>query len=149
MQKRHLRTVGGGGPSRLFVDSGGWIALVSAGDAHHAAADQMFRAAVARRIPLLTTNLIIAEVHRLVLFRAGIRAAASVLDRINGSQSVNIEFATAAHHRTARTWMERLGDQVITYTDAVSFAVMQAAPCAAVIGFDHDFLIAGFQFWQP
>jgi predicted nucleic acid-binding protein len=148
LRKGHLRTVDGGDPSRLFVDSGGWIALVSAGDGHHAEADQMFRAAVARRLHLFTTNLVVAEVHCFILFRAGIRPAAAVLDRINASRLVSIEFVSAAHHRAARAWLERLRDQVITYTDAVSFAVMDAARCGVAISFDHDFISAGFRLWH-
>ena len=43
--------------------------------------------------------------------------------------------------------MARLGDRRISYTDAVSFAMMTAARCRTVLGFDHDFLVAGFRFW--
>jgi predicted nucleic acid-binding protein len=39
-------------------------------------------------------------------------------------------------------------DQRITYTDAVSFAVMKSRKCDAVLGFDHDFIVAGFRFWR-
>jgi Na+/H+ antiporter NhaD/arsenite permease-like protein len=56
-------------------------------------------------------------------------------------------FAGAAHHRAARAWLERLGEQSISYTDAVSFAVMDAARCGGVMSFDHDFLLAGFSLW--
>ena len=34
------------------------------------------------------------------------------------------------------------------YTDAVSFAVTEAIRCPAAIGFDHDFVVAGFRLWQ-
>jgi predicted nucleic acid-binding protein len=95
-------------PARLFVDSGAWIALVSARDQHHA------------------------------------EAAAHALDRLEASPLLSIEFATAIHHRAARAWLDRLPDQRISYTDAVSFAVMEAARCAEVLSFDHDFVLAGF-----
>lgn len=98
---------------------------------------------------MVTTNLVLGEVHRLLLFRAGIRAAATALDRIEASDRVRIVYPTALHHAAARTWMARLDDQRLTYTDAVSFAVMDAVPCAAVLGFDHDFAVAGFRFWKP
>ncbi len=49
----------------------------------------------------------------------------------------------------ARRWLARLPDQRITYTDAVSFAVMEQAKLRAVLGFDHDCLVAGFEFWDP
>jgi len=109
----------------------------------------MFRQAVRARIPLVTTNLIVAEVHRFILFHVGIRPAALLLDRIGASPSLTIEYVTAAHHAAARQWLAQLPDQVITYTDAVSFAVMKAARCTAAMSFDHDFVTAGFALWQP
>ena len=108
----------------------------------------MFRAAASRRARLLTTNLILAEVHRFVLFRAGIPPAAHALERIEASRLVAIEFATRSHHQRARAWLKKLGDQRISYTDAVSFAVMQAVGCRTAMSFDHDFEIAGFVLWR-
>ena len=128
----------------VLVDSGAWIALFSARDQHHIEAEHLFRDAIAGRAPMLTTNLVVAEVHRLLLFRAGQRAAATALDRIEASPRVQIEFATAAHHRSARSWLDKLAPHPVTYTDAVSFAVMESLGCAAVISFDNDFVVAGF-----
>jgi predicted nucleic acid-binding protein len=133
----------------VLVDSGAWIALVRTTDEHHPDADRMLRQALRDRVALVTTNLIIAEVHRFILFHVGIRAAALLLDRIDASPLLAIEFVTAAHHAAARRWIAKLSDQVITYTDAVSFAVMEAARCTAVMSFDHDFVTAGFRLWQP
>jgi len=107
----------------------------------------MFRAAAARGIRLLTTNLVLAEAHRLPLHRAGTRAAVWALDRFEASPQLTIVFTGAEHHRAARAWLERLADQPITYTDAVSFAVMDATHCPAAMSFDHDFLLAGFPLW--
>ena len=92
----------------------------------------------------MTTNLVLAEVHRLLLFRAGARPAMAALTRIEDSEHVTIEFATALHHRRARKWLDKLANQTITYTDAASFAVMEALRATAALTFDHDFLIAGF-----
>jgi predicted nucleic acid-binding protein len=133
--------------ARLFVDSGAWIALRSRRDQHHAAVDQAFRAAVERRIPLLTTNLVIAEIHRLTLFRAGREPAVRALERIDASTSVTVHFATSDDHMAARRWLERLAPRPVTYTDAVSFAVMEATKCTYVLGFDQDFAAAGFEPW--
>ena len=134
--------------ARLFVDSGAWIALRSQRDQHHAAADRAFRVALERKIPLVTTNLVIAEIHRLTLFRAGREAAVRALERIDASSSVTIHFATAADHVAAREWLERLAPRPVTYADAVSFAVMKAAKCTHVLGFDEDFAVAGFELWR-
>jgi len=132
-------------PERVFVDSGPWIALASRRDSRHADADRLFRAAIARRLLLVTTDLVVAEAHRLLLFRAGGAAARAFLDRIDRSPSLRLELVTPARHARAREWLARLDDQVITYTDAVSFAVVEATHCGAVLTFDHDFVVAGFQ----
>jgi predicted nucleic acid-binding protein len=129
---------------RLFVDSGAWIALRSRRDQHHAEADRAFRAAVDVRIPLVTSDLVLAEVHRLTLFRAGVDAAYRALERIDSSPSVNLCHASAADHKAACRWLEQLAPRPITYTDAVSFAVMQRTACSHYLGFDGDFAAAGF-----
>ena len=115
----------------------------------HAAAERAFGAAVERRIPLVTTNLIVAEVFRLTLFRAGREPALRGLDRIDASPSVTVHFATGDDHRAARGWLERLAPRPITYTDAVSFAAIDATKCTHVLGFDADFEAAGFELWTP
>ena len=102
---------------------------------------------VASPARLVTTNLVLAETHRLLLHRAGVRPAAWALDRFEASPLLTIVFAGAEHHRAARVWLERLADQLISYTDAVSFAVMDSTRCAGAMSFDHDFMLAGFSLW--
>ena len=148
MPSRAQRTARAAAPARLFVDSGAWIALRSRRDQHHVEADRLFREAIGRRIPLVTTNLIVAEIHRLTLFRVGLEPALRALDRIDASPSVTVHFATDADHSEGRRWLERLAPRPITYTDAVSFAVMTAMKCKHVLGFDEDFVAAGFERWR-
>ena len=132
----------------VLVDSGGWIAQISRRDQHHAKAAALFRHAVEERMPLVTTNLIIAEVHRQLLHRTGIRAAGRALELMEASRLLSLEFVTAEHHLKAREWLRKLDDQELTYTDATSFAVMAARRCRFVLGFDHHFEIAGFELWR-
>jgi predicted nucleic acid-binding protein len=148
LRKGRRDTAAGAVPARVFVDSGGWIALLRARDHHHAEADRLFRVAVTRRVPLLTTNLVVAEVHRFLLFHVGIGAAARMVERLDASPLVSVVFPGRAHHDAARAWLAKLADQRITYTDAVSFAVMEAARCTTAVTFDHDFALAGFRLWQ-
>lgn len=133
---------------KLFVDSGAWIALRSRRDQYHAAADRAFREAIEQRIPLVTTNLVIAEAHRLTLFRAGYVAALRALEIIDSSSAVTVHHASSVDHRAASEWIERLAPRPITYTDAVSFAVVQATKCTHVLSFDEDFAAAGFELWR-
>ena len=117
-------------------------------DQHHVEADRLFREAIADRIPLITTNLIVAETHRLTLFRAGVQPAMRALERMDASRSLTIQFPTVADHVTARRWLERLAPRPTTYTDAVSFAIIEKTGCDAVLGFDEDFAAAGFSLWR-
>jgi predicted nucleic acid-binding protein len=135
-------------PASLFVDSGAWLAYFSSRDGRHPEADRLIREALRRKIPLFTTDLVLAEVHRLLLFRAGIKPAFAALDVIDRSPSVSVDFATATLHREARAWLARFDDQVISYTDATSFALMTVRRCKVAISFDHDFVIAGFALWE-
>ncbi len=141
--------IGGHVRPRVLVDSGAWIALVSANDGHHAQAEALFRSAIRHRVHLITTNLVVAETHRFLLHKAGRHAAQAVLHRMDASPLLEIEFATAAHHAGGRTWIDKLADQVLTYTDAVSFAVMESRGCTGALTFDRHFTIAGFARWQP
>lgn len=93
---------------------------------------------------MVTTNLVVAETHRLTLFRVGHDAAQRALDRLDATSRATIHFATAADHAAARRWLARLAPRLITYTDAVSFAVMEATRCRHFLGFDDDFAAAGF-----
>jgi uncharacterized protein len=132
----------------LFVDSSAWIAFFSARDQHHDEADRAIRVAFKARRLLITTNLVFAEVHRLLLFRAGIKPAAAAVDHLCRGGDVQVVFAGSQHHERARAWLSQLDDQTITYTDAVSFAVMESERLRAVLTFDQDFVIAGFSTWR-
>ncbi len=148
MPKRRAPRPAAAVPSRAFVDSGAFIALASADDAHHVDADAVFRQAVEHRTRLVTSQLVLAEVHRLLLFRAGIRPALAAVTRITSSASVVVERGSDEIHRSAMRWLGKLDDQVITYTDAWSFALMKATRCEAAISFDNDFVVAGFRVWR-
>jgi len=140
------RAVGAGS---VFVDTGAWLALFSAHDRHHGRAERLFRHAASRRAKLITTNLVLAEMHRLLLFRAGARPAAVALARVDESALVTVEFPGHAQHQAAREWLTRLANHPITYTDAVSFSVMETVGCRRVMTFDTDFSVAGFERWAP
>ena len=53
-----------------------------------------------------------------------------------------IEFPGAMHHESAIGWITILQDHPISYTDAVSFAVMTSSGCTAALSHDHHFVLA-------
>ncbi|MEW6430296.1 MAG: PIN domain-containing protein [Myxococcota bacterium] len=100
------------------------------------------------RAALFTSDLVLAEVQRLLLFRAGARAAAAALARLSTSPSLDLLFPDLAIHREAQAYLAKYADQAFTYTDAASFALMKAHRCDAALTFDRHFLVAGFTLWQ-
>ena len=135
-------------PARLFVDSSVWLAFISARDARHADADGLIRAALQQKHRLLTSNLVLAEVQRLLLFRAGPRPASAALAKLSASPSLELLFPDLATHREAQAWLARFADQAFSYTDACSFALMKAHRCDAALTYDRHFQVAGFELWQ-
>lgn len=131
------------------MDTSAWIAFFSARDQNHAEAALLFRQALARNVQLVTADLVIAEIHRLILHRVGSAAALQTLNRIESSARVSIVFVTEAHHSAAKEWLAQLSDCRLTYTDAAGFAIMKSLHCAGFLGFDSDYLAAGFRPWTP
>jgi predicted nucleic acid-binding protein len=61
---------------------------------------------------------------------------------------VTVVYPAAPEHVAACRWLDRLGARPVTYTGAVSFAVMDHARWGHVLGFDQDFVAAGFSVWS-
>ncbi len=148
MQKRNPVIEKAAGSRSIFVDSSSWIALFSRRDQHHDEADRVFRTIVASKQRLFTTNLVLAEIHRLLLYRAGSSAAIAALEKIEASPLVRIEFATAKNHQSATNWLKKLNKLSISYTDAISFSIMEAAGCREALSYDHHFRGAGFKIFE-
>lgn len=134
--------------SAVFVDSSAFIALFSADDSNHQRADHLFRTLLAERRPLVTSSLVVAEVHRLLLFRAGIAAARAAIGRIDAAATLRLQFPAHRHHEAALAWLTRLSDQVISYADAISFALMADLKLEHALSFDHDFYLAGYALYE-
>jgi len=63
---------------------------------------------------------------------------------MTASDEVRVVHPSADLHAAAVGFLDRLADQPITYTDAVSFAMMKQARCKVALTFDRHFRMAGF-----
>jgi hypothetical protein len=97
-------------------------------------AARLLRHAVAWRVPLLTTNLVLTEVHRLTLVRAGVQPALRGLDLVDASPS-------PPRRPKGRT---RLSPHPVTSAEGVGGPVGETARCRHVLGFGQDLARAGF-----
>ena len=134
-------------PRDIFLDAGAWIAINDAGDQHHAAASEFYRHISRERRPLVTTNLVLAESYRLILYAAGHRSAIRFLDAMERSVQVGrlqLVYSSPGLEADARQILRQYDDQMFSYTDAVSFAVMRHLGITDAFAFDDHFSTLGF-----
>ena len=128
----------------VFVDAVAWVAVVDRGDTHHEAAVAFHRRMMKERRPFVTTNLVIAEAHALILRYGGYRAAMSFLASVRPAPRLVKVFADEALEAEAESILASYADQDFSVADAVSFAVMRQRQIEEAFTFDSHFSTAGF-----
>jgi uncharacterized protein len=130
-----------------FLDASGWFAALSARDQHHARAAAAYAKLLATRgTRLITTNLVVAEVHALIVRSGGAAAGLRFLERLYGDPAHEVVWATRDLERAAADrWLRPFRDVPFSLTDAVSFEVMRLAGLHQVFTFDRHFEVAGFE----
>lgn len=133
------------GRSKIFIDSGGFIALTYKDDQEHKKAVQYYTS-IKDRATFYTTNLVVAETYTWLRYHTSHSAAVKFLDVIKESteckELVVIQVNVAIEEK-ARELLRKYADQVFSYTDATSFIVLDLLSIEEVFGFDSHFLIFG------
>lgn len=93
---------------------------------------------------MVTSNLVLAETHALLLRRGGREPALRLLEQVR-TDPVVVETSTPELEASAiEDWIRRYQDQSFTLTDAVSFAVMALRGIDEALALDRHFETAGF-----
>jgi predicted nucleic acid-binding protein len=129
----------------LFVDTSAWYTLVDTSERARSRVARALRDALESRYRIVTTTLIVAETHALLLRRFNHDVALAFLREIRSEPNVVVESTREVEERARRDWLERYEDQDFSLTDAVSFAVMSERRIAAALTLDHHFAAAGFE----
>ena len=140
LARRSLASV----PAEFFMDTSGWFPVIVKSDHRHARLSDILRHAVATRRRAVTTNLVMAETHALLLRRVGRTVAVEFLRSVEASTTIIVHSSQDLEMRARRDWIERFGDQDFSFTDAVSFTVMTDRRMRDAIALDRHFEIAGF-----
>ena len=130
----------------LFLDTAGWFTAISPKERAHAAAALAYRSAVAHGDALITTDLVVAEMHALLLRWRDPATGARFLELVYEASAHTVihaddEIMTDALGR----WIRRYGDQRFSLCDAVSFEVMRRERLTTALTFDRHFITAGFR----
>lgn len=131
----------------IFVDTGAFLARHLANDQHHEAAAAGWRRLAADRERCFTSNFVLDETVSLLTRRAGPAFAAERARALLASTALTILRPEARDENEALRWLDKLGDQSVSFTDCVSFALMRRHRLPRAFGFDRHFISAGFSLW--
>jgi uncharacterized protein len=131
--------------AEFFVDTSAWYPLLSSTHPDHEPLAGALRALIADRRRLVTTNLIVAETHALLIRRAGSRAALGFAATVAQAPNLVVRSSEALEQVAINDWLERFTDQDFSFADAVSFAVMAERGIEEALTLDHHFEVAGFR----
>jgi len=126
---------------RVFVDTGGWYALLDADDRHHRAVKAWFESGPP---PLLTSTDVFDETVTLARRRLGHEAAVGIGERIRASRLVQQVAVSGDDRKAAWALFKRHADQRFSFTDCTSFALMRRLGLTSVLTTDRHFRAMGF-----
>lgn len=132
--------------SGVFLDTSGWFAALSPKEAQHTPALAAYREWIEGGIPLVTTNLVVAEMQILLSrFRGGTEGV-RFLDSLYQDPTHTVVFVDRTLERAAVDgWLRRFRDQPLSLADAVSFEVMRLRKLRQALALDEHFAVAGFE----
>lgn len=131
----------------IFVDTGAIVGRYASRDQHHDVAVTGWKRIATARLPCYTTNLVIAEAITLIARRMNPSFAVETGRLIHSAHSMKILRPDAADDAVALAFFEKLADQRVSFTDAVSFAMMRRHRMTQAFAFDRHFEAAGFTLW--
>jgi len=131
-------------PAELFVDTSAWYPLVDRGHADHERLAAALRARIEAGVTVVSTNLVLAESHALIMRRIGREVAHSFLSSARAAPNQVVYSSRELEERAEEGWLRRFDDQDVSLTDAVSFAVMVERGIGEALTLDRHFEIAGF-----
>jgi len=130
----------------LFLDTSAWLAALNPRDGRHHVAARTYEASLSARTQLVTTNLVVAEMHSLLTRDRSATAALRYLDQLSEDPSHEVIWTTRdLERRAVDRWLRAFAEHDFSLADAVSFQVMRERNVPAAFAFDRHFAAAGFQ----
>lgn len=131
--------------AELFVDTSAWYPALVRSLPEHASVARALRDRIRAGVRVVTTNLIVAETHALLLRRVGRDAAMEFVRGVGKSPNLVVNSTRDLERAAVHDWLERFEDQTFSFTDAVSFAVMAERGITEALTLDRHFRAAGYR----
>jgi predicted nucleic acid-binding protein len=125
--------------TRVFVDTGAFVASRRPDESEHTQAREAFEALVARGARLVSTDYVFSETYTTLLTRVGRRAAIAWGTQMRAG--TGIEFVRVEQELDDAAWEILVAheDNEWSYVDAVSIALMEREGIRTAFAFDHHF----------
>ncbi|MDH5643844.1 MAG: PIN domain-containing protein [Gemmatimonadota bacterium] len=128
----------------VFVDTSGWFPIMIKGHADHKDLAGALTKAVTEGFAIVTTNLVVAETHALLMRRDNRQAALDFVNTVGEIPNIVVRSTEELEQDAYHNWLVPFEDQDFSFTDAVSFAVMEERGIETAIALDRHFSVAGF-----
>lgn len=132
-------------PKRIFIDTSAFLAVGDESDRHHEEAVLFRDQELLPQNYELTTSYILDETLTLIRNRLGIPASIDFSKKIRQSQIVRVLSVPKEVEEKALDLFERYDDKTFSFTDCVSFVVMQGMGIQTAFAFDQHFEQMGFE----
>lgn len=130
----------------VFADASAWVASGNPKEEHHQEARETRIRLLDDGAMLVTTNLVLAEVHALVSRARRGAAGLELLDVVYADPQYAVVHADRDLESAATDrWLRVFRDRAFSLCDAVSFEVMRREGIRQAFTLDHHFAVAGFQ----
>ena len=129
----------------VFADTSALYAFVNKRDAYHAEARRIVERLLHARRRLIASDYVVAEAVNLATARGGYLLARRVLDLIDQTEGLRIEWIGVARFELAKAFFRKHADHSYSFTDCTSFVVMRELRVSEVLTSDHHFAEAGFR----
>jgi predicted nucleic acid-binding protein len=133
--------------NRIFVDTWAWYALADTRDPDHEAAQQANERLMDQGHTFVTTNFVLAETVTLIRYHLHHAAAVRfwhALHELIAAGLVELVRASEAQECAAWEIFERYTDQMFSFTDCTSFAIMGDLGLTYAFTADRHFATCGY-----
>jgi predicted nucleic acid-binding protein len=133
----------------VFLDTSGLYALIDRKDVHHPAARTVVERLLRAGRRLVATDYVLAETLNLANARSGSRVALRLLDLIEQSAGIRIEWIGTSRFDLTKAFFRKYAGYTYSFTDCTSFVVMRELKLSQALTTDRHFTQAGFESLLP
>jgi uncharacterized protein len=135
--------------TEVFIDTSAFVALVDRDDRNHARAKRYVKSLQKKARSLVTSTYVMDEAITLIRVRIDHATAVGFGERMQRTRWCRVIDIDESLRNAAWDLFVRYEDQLFSFTDCTSFALMRSMSVSDAFSFDADFAAAGFTRTPP